>query len=105
MGLCHVYEAFRLEPITGAARAVAIVLAIHANEKRQTWPSLGTIAREAGINRATAFRAVQDLENAGVIIRIGKKRVGGRHNGQATRAAGQTVNLFKWHGICATHTH
>jgi hypothetical protein len=47
-------------------KAVAKVLAKHANEKGLAWPSIDTIVRESGCARATVHRAISVLRSFGV---------------------------------------
>ncbi len=52
-------------------RLVALVLAWHANEKTgHAWPSLSTIASEAGLSRDRAKKCVRELRQAGVIEQV-----------------------------------
>ena len=50
----------------GSARSVLTVLAHHmGRDGKGAFPSINTIAREAGVNRATVFRALDDLKELG----------------------------------------
>lgn len=56
-------------PSRGYARLVLISLANHANRHgAQCFPSLQTIADEAGVSRSTAWRAIEALEAAGELL-------------------------------------
>ena len=45
-----------------------------ANKKRECWPSTITISKDLGLSRRTIFRAFNDLEKAGVIKRMPRRR-------------------------------
>lgn len=53
--------------VFGPARAVLIVLADHANQAGEAWPSLGTLAAESGFGDGTVSRALRDLVALGVL--------------------------------------
>lgn len=55
--------------ITGARRLVLVSLANHANDELECWPSIDTIAREAGLTRDTARKALRALEQGQMIYR------------------------------------
>lgn len=62
-------------------RAVSVYayLCDMANKKRECWPSTVTISKDLGLSRRTIFRALNDLEKAGLIKRIPRRRkTGGR---------------------------
>lgn len=54
-------------PLKGWVKPVWSVLAWHANDKNKCWPSLETIALEAGCCKRTAQDAINELENEGLI--------------------------------------
>ena len=61
------------------AVTVYVYLCDMANKKRECWPSTITISKDLGLSRRTIFRALKDLENAGLIKRIPRRRkTGGR---------------------------
>lgn len=97
MGLNHVYELWKSNDQTkGAARAVLLVLAIHCREeeRRECWPSLATIAKEAGLSRRQVIRAIYELEAGGQIIKAGRVAIR-RMPGSKDRALRQWVNVFR----------
>ncbi len=56
---------------------VYLALASHANEDGEAWPSLGTIAKETGLNDVRAVRrALRDLELVGMISSFRRFRGG-----------------------------
>jgi DNA-binding transcriptional MocR family regulator len=63
-----------------SARLVALVLSMHMDRNGGScFPSLTTLARESGLGRSTVVRALAQIEEAGLI-----QRVGGSH-GKPTR--------------------
>ena len=50
-------------------RAIAVYCYLYerANEKRECWPAIATIAHELKLSRSTVKRAINDLKKAGVI--------------------------------------
>jgi hypothetical protein len=56
--------------VKGATRAVLRVLAQHANAGGWSWPSVATIAYEAGVGRRTAQRVLARLIALGVIADV-----------------------------------
>lgn len=50
---------------TYADRLVLIAIANHAGPTGWSWPAVPQIAREAGVDRATVFRAITMLEESG----------------------------------------
>lgn len=49
-------------------KLVLVVLARHANERDEAWPSLDTIARQASVSRRQAWQSVRTLIEQGVIV-------------------------------------
>ena len=45
-----------------------------ANKKGECWPSTITVSKDLGLSRRTIVRALNDLENAGLIKRIPRRR-------------------------------
>lgn len=62
------------------AKLVYLYLYDRKNKDNVTWPGLNTIARELSLSRSTVKRAIQDLEQAGLI----RKEAHYRQNGSAT---------------------
>lgn len=59
--------AFKLR-VTGPAKPVLLALANHYNdERRESWPALPLIQREAGVCRRTALYALSQLEKLDLI--------------------------------------
>lgn len=67
------------------ARAVYMYLKDRTNKDGICWPSIRTVARELHLSRATVYRALDDLCNAGLL----EKSERWRENG------GRTSNLYK----------
>lgn len=113
MGLKILNELWRSDDrTTGATRSVLIVLCVHAKDETRgdCWPSMSTIAREAGLNRITVFKALKMLEAGGQIEKTGRVPIR-RCNGSPDMAPRQFVNeyrigVFREHGwgVCRTHT-
>ena len=70
----------------GPARVVLFVLAEHADDHGVAWPSVQTIAREAGLSRRAVFRGLDKLVELGEVER--------RFKGQRLRN-GAAVNLYR----------
>src|SRR5947208_753130 len=64
--------------LSARAHQVLIVLASHANKQGHAWPSMATIAAEAGIDRCRVPAAVRKLETAGLLTK--HRRTDGRSN-------------------------
>ena len=62
------------------AKLVYLYLYDRKNRDNVTWPGLNTIARELSLSRSTVKRAIQDLEQAGLV----RKEAHYRQNGSAT---------------------
>ena len=62
------------------AKLVYLYLYDRKNKDNVTWPGLNTIARELSLSRSTVKRAIQDLEQAGLV----RKEAHYRQNGSAT---------------------
>ena len=62
------------------AKLVYLYLYDRKNKDNVTWPGLNTIARELSLSRSTVKRAIQDLEQSGLI----RKEAHYRQNGSAT---------------------
>lgn len=61
------------------AKLVYIYLYDRMDKERKAWPGLNTIAGDLSLSRSTVKRAVQDLEQAGLI----RKEPHFRENGSA----------------------
>ena len=61
------------------AVTVYVYLCDRANKNGECWPSTITISKDLGLSRRTIFRALNNLEKAGLIKRIPRRRkTGGR---------------------------
>ena len=69
MSVAHLVAVFDLDEPVGAARAVLLVLAEHANAATgECWPSEARIARRAGVHPATVRRCMRTLEDDGLVV-------------------------------------
>lgn len=59
------------------AVAVYMYLSNRAGRKKECYPSVKTIAADLKISKSTVFRALNDLEQAGLIVRIKRWRTSG----------------------------
>ena len=71
-------------PVSGIARAVAGVIAFHANDHTGlSWPGMGTIAEETGFGRTAVIKAIKELERGGHVsvtrLKVGKKNTSNRY--------------------------
>ena len=55
--------------IRGVERLVLVALATHANRDSVCWPSVATLAREAGTTERHAYRVLQRLHDRGAFSR------------------------------------
>ena len=81
----HGFEAGRWAPgrvraagLRGSCIAVAVQLALHANEQGIAWPSVKRLSDQTGFSLRTVQYRLRDLEKAGVIKCIDDSK-GGRH--------------------------
>lgn len=58
-------------------KMVLLVLADHANDNGECWPSIATIARKASMSATSVKRNLADLEKTGLIRRERRKRSDG----------------------------
>jgi hypothetical protein len=78
---------FAPEDWSPSMRIVAIALADRVNSDWEAWPSIADISRRTGLSERMVQYNIRDLEQAGVIERLGQKR----------NRRGQPVsNLWKW---------
>lgn len=70
------FDLFRADTplkISPTARLVLLVLADRANKNLHAWPSVTSISRDTGLGRRTVFRALQLLEEFGLIQRTHRR--------------------------------
>ncbi|MCL6479930.1 MAG: helix-turn-helix domain-containing protein [Peptococcaceae bacterium] len=65
--------------LSAYAKLVRLYIARCANQDRQAWPSYNRIAKDCGISRDTAKRAVAELEEKGWIRKTFQKKEGGEY--------------------------
>jgi len=66
--MSRLYLIFK-EDLPHRAVAVYMYLDRRANQERQCWPAIPTIARELKMSESTVKRALHDLEKSGYICR------------------------------------
>lgn len=78
-----------LDQRTGSptAKAILMVLADHANEEGECWPSIDRIAHLAETTRRTVQRHLQDLEDKRLVFRSERKRSNGSRGTDMYRLA------------------
>ena len=73
MSIRAVVSALDMMPpaVTSKARLVAVALADQVNdETRYAYPSVTTLIRRTGLSRRSVFRALDELEEVGVLTRL-----------------------------------
>ncbi len=60
----------RNSPFKGAKHAVLLVLSFRGDETGYCWTSFSSLARDSGLGRSTAVRAVDELKEAGWIEQV-----------------------------------
>jgi hypothetical protein len=74
---------FMPDAATTKARLVAVAVADTVNDDTgYGWPSIDTLARRTGMSRRTVFRALDELEEMGVLTRVDRYE-GGRQTSSA----------------------
>lgn len=70
------------------AVSVYMYLSNRAGKKKECFPSVKTIAEDLRMSRSTVFRALNDLENAGLIEREERYRISGGRSSTLYRVKG-----------------
>lgn len=65
------------EELPARARMVYMYLKDRAGKEGNCWPAIRTIARDLHLSRSTVKRALHDLQQAGRIIKVSRKRGNG----------------------------
>lgn len=78
-------------------RIVLLVLAKRANTQNQCWPSIATITEAADVGRRSVFRALEKLQDMGLLQVSARQSEGGR-----SRSNMYTLNL---HRLGPKHKH
>lgn len=86
--LNYLNDAFEASCPSKACKWVLIVLANHANEKGECWPSIGRICRHSGLDDRTVQRALKELIDKGFIT---INRMIGRNNHYFIKSTPVTV--------------
>ena len=82
----------RVEGLIPRDRFVLFVLADYANDDLEAWPRQATIASDTGYSRATVNRALQSLEERGVLTSLQEQRGDGGNSTKRYR-----LNLHNLH--------
>lgn len=89
--------------LSTATPRVAYALQDRANDQRVTWPTLGTIAAEAGVSKRTAQDAIKQLVECGYIWKKGIKEGDRLSNGYvASRTSILYTIIVKQAEVCVT---
>ena len=64
----------RLKELKGAKLSVFLCIALHINDKNESWPTGETIARETGYSEQEALRSVAELETLGLLSVVREHR-------------------------------
>lgn len=75
------------------ARLVLNCLALHSNKEGQCFPSIKTIAKECGYSINTVKRALDDLVEAGFVVKEARFDTERKHGGQTSNL--YTLNIVK----------
>ena len=75
------------------ARLVLNCLALHSNKEGQCFPSIKTIAKECGYSVNTVKRALDDLVEAGFVIKEARFDTERKHGGQTSNL--YTLNIVQ----------
>ena len=70
------------------AVTVYMYLSNRAGKKKECFPSVKTIAEDLRFSKSTVFRALNDLENAGLIEREQRYRISGGRSSTLYRVKG-----------------
>lgn len=73
------YNFIYQEDLPHRAKAVYVYLRDRSNKDGICWPGVKTIAKELKLSTRTVQRAMQDLEQAGLITRQSRYRGNGSH--------------------------
>ena len=93
MSMKAMHWAVDQQGVQGASKAVLLVLAYRFNDQQSgAWPSIGKIAADAGLGKRTVIRALDTLEEKGLIVK--QRRPG---NGK-----GRQCNLYGLPGYVKT---
>jgi DNA-binding transcriptional regulator YhcF (GntR family) len=65
----YISQAWRTPVASLAAKLVLLKLADNASDEGKAWPHIDTIAAETGLARSSVFRALDELEKAGLVER------------------------------------
>ena len=65
------------EELPARAKMVYMYLKDRAGKENTCWPAIRTIARDLKLSRSTVKRALQDLQKAGRMTKVARKRENG----------------------------
>ena len=79
------YSAIYQEDLSARAKLVYMYLKDRSDKDSRCWPAIRTIAKELGLSRSTVKRALDDLCQAGLLVKEPRRRENG----------GCTSNLYR----------
>ena len=68
MSIVALRWAWKQHSVKGLTKFVLVRLADRANDKGECWPGMQSVADECGISRRSVLRAIEQLENDGLLI-------------------------------------
>jgi DNA-binding transcriptional regulator YhcF (GntR family) len=69
MSIHYISQAWKTPVADAKAKLVLLKLADNANDQGVAWPHIETIAAETGLSRSSVFKALNELEESGIIER------------------------------------
>ena len=69
MSIHYISQAWKTPVADAKAKLVLLKLADNANDEGIAWPHIETIAAETGLSRSSVFKALNELENGGIVER------------------------------------
>ncbi|MBQ4465633.1 MAG: helix-turn-helix domain-containing protein [Oscillospiraceae bacterium] len=77
-------------PLSGKAVCVFVYLCDKANKNGTCYPAVRTVANDLHISKSTVFRALKELEDAGLLTRQHRHRTHGGMSSNLYRIGGDT---------------
>ena len=69
MSIHYISQAWKTPVADAKAKLVLLKLADNANDQGVAWPHIETISAETGLARSSVFKALNDLEESGIVER------------------------------------
>jgi DNA-binding transcriptional regulator YhcF (GntR family) len=69
MSIHYISQAWKTPVADAKAKLVLLKLADNANDQGVAWPHIETIAAETGLSRSSVFKALNELEESGIVER------------------------------------